>query len=112
MLDEPGYDEATQLWYMPASKLALPTIPDKPTREEAIDALNTLQKGTVKGRVPGFCAQRSFGMKSGELEAYSAQQLADMVARHAVRFQGKNKNGAWVDIDPPKEIIIALHAST
>jgi putative DNA primase/helicase len=39
ILDKPGYDSATQLWYAPDSELALPAIKEHPTREDAQQAL-------------------------------------------------------------------------
>jgi putative DNA primase/helicase len=49
---------------------------------------------------------------SAHLEVYSILQLADMVARHAVRFQTWVKAiQDWTDIDPPSEIIAAYHGA-
>ena len=41
ILDRPGYDPMTQLWYTPDSQLTLPLI-NNPTREQAIEALDLL----------------------------------------------------------------------
>jgi putative DNA primase/helicase len=43
ILDRPGYDPATQLWYAPDSQLVLPQLSATPTREEAEQALALLK---------------------------------------------------------------------
>jgi hypothetical protein len=43
ILDKPGYDPATQLWYQQSSDFELPPIPDRPTKEEAESALKLLE---------------------------------------------------------------------
>jgi hypothetical protein len=42
ILDRPGYDPVTQLWYSPDSQLVLPQLLEKPTREQAEQALKLL----------------------------------------------------------------------
>ena len=42
ILDRPGYDPATQLWYRPDSRLVLPPLSADPTREQAEQALALL----------------------------------------------------------------------
>jgi hypothetical protein len=42
ILDRPGYDQATQLWYQPDSNLVLPKLKVDPTREQAEQALALL----------------------------------------------------------------------
>jgi putative DNA primase/helicase len=42
ILDHPGYDPATQLWYKPDSQLVLPRLLESPTREQAEQALKLL----------------------------------------------------------------------
>ena len=42
ILDSPGYDPATQLWYHPDSQLVLPQLCAAPTREQAEQALKLL----------------------------------------------------------------------
>jgi hypothetical protein len=37
LLDTPGYDRVTKLWYKPVPGFTLPPISDSPTKEEAID---------------------------------------------------------------------------
>ena len=44
ILDVPGYDPATQLWYHPDSQLALPQLCTAPTREQAKQALGLLKE--------------------------------------------------------------------
>jgi putative DNA primase/helicase len=44
LLTEPGYDEVTELWFKPSSKITLPPIPERPTKEEAKAALATLNE--------------------------------------------------------------------
>jgi putative DNA primase/helicase len=48
ILDQPGYDEATQLWYAPDKYLAVPPISKDPTEEDAIQALNLLKSLLVE----------------------------------------------------------------
>jgi putative DNA primase/helicase len=43
ILDQPGYDPATQLWYAPDSKLVMPARIENPTREQAEQALKLLE---------------------------------------------------------------------
>jgi putative DNA primase/helicase len=43
LIDRPGYDTATQLWYEPDSFLQVPPIADAPTREEALAALKLFE---------------------------------------------------------------------
>jgi hypothetical protein len=43
ILDKPGYDPITQLWYAPATELVLPTIKEHPTKEDAEQALALLE---------------------------------------------------------------------
>jgi putative DNA primase/helicase len=42
VLCEPGYDPATRLYHMPDPTLDLPSIPDRPSRDEAMQALALL----------------------------------------------------------------------
>lgn len=49
LLTKPGFDAATGLWYAPAGDVALPEIPECPTREDAQEALEFL-----KGELVGF----------------------------------------------------------
>jgi hypothetical protein len=42
LLNQPGYDPATQLWYRPDSQLVLPQLPEVPTYEQAQQALALL----------------------------------------------------------------------
>jgi putative DNA primase/helicase len=42
ILDKPGYDPATQLWYAPDSHLAMPPLIESPTRKQAEHALAVL----------------------------------------------------------------------
>jgi putative DNA primase/helicase len=42
VLDQVGYDSATQLWYRPDSQLVIPEIAENPTREQAEAALKLL----------------------------------------------------------------------
>jgi putative DNA primase/helicase len=49
VLSTPGYDRATRLYLIEDKTLKLPPIPDKPTREQAAEALDLL-----KGLLPGF----------------------------------------------------------
>ena len=42
LLTAPGYDTVTQLWYKPASGLELPSIPERPSKAEAEEALKLL----------------------------------------------------------------------
>jgi putative DNA primase/helicase len=44
ILTAPGYDVATHLWHKPAADIELPTIPEKPSKEEAKAALELLCK--------------------------------------------------------------------
>jgi putative DNA primase/helicase len=44
VLDEPGYDPATGLLYIPQSGIVFPAIPEWPTRAEALAALAVLDK--------------------------------------------------------------------
>jgi putative DNA primase/helicase len=44
ILDRPGYDPATQLWYAPDRRLAVPPLIESPTREQAIEALRLLEE--------------------------------------------------------------------
>jgi len=44
ILDQPGFDQATQLWFQPDSNLKMPKIPDKPTRKDALAALNLIKE--------------------------------------------------------------------
>jgi putative DNA primase/helicase len=43
ILDQPGYDPATQLWYAADSDFKMPPVSEKPTREEALAALDLLE---------------------------------------------------------------------
>ena len=47
LLVTPGYDEKTQLWYMQSVDIHLPTIPERPTRADALTSLELL-KGLLK----------------------------------------------------------------
>ena len=42
LLTVPGYDKATQLWYKSSGDIELPTIPEQPTKEDALRALEQL----------------------------------------------------------------------
>lgn len=42
LLLAPGYDPSTRLWYKPAADVKLPPIPDRPTKEQAREALDKL----------------------------------------------------------------------
>jgi len=42
ILDQPGYDPATQLWCWPDSNLVMPAVPDRPTKADAAEALQKL----------------------------------------------------------------------
>ena len=63
IVDSPGYDAATKLWYKPAADVVEPLdIPDSPTREHALAALRKLEKllvdfpfETNSGQVRGYC---------------------------------------------------------
>jgi putative DNA primase/helicase len=44
ILDRPGYDQVTQLWYAPDSKLSVPALIEKPSREQAVEALQLLEE--------------------------------------------------------------------
>jgi hypothetical protein len=43
LLTQPGYDAATRLWYKPAADVALPPIPERPTKEDAQKSLELLE---------------------------------------------------------------------
>jgi len=43
ILDRPGYDPATQLWYAPDSHLVMPPLVENPTHEQAAQALALLK---------------------------------------------------------------------
>lgn len=43
ILDQPGYDPATHLWYAPDRDLILPPVPDRPTKDAASAALKKLK---------------------------------------------------------------------
>jgi hypothetical protein len=43
ILDQPGYDPATQLWYAADSDFKMPAVSERPTREEALAALDLLE---------------------------------------------------------------------
>jgi hypothetical protein len=43
ILDEPGYDARTQLWYKPGGDVELPPIPQAPSRKQAEKALETIE---------------------------------------------------------------------
>jgi putative DNA primase/helicase len=43
ILDRPGYDQATQLWYAPDSRLVIPKLIDNPSRGQALEALQLLE---------------------------------------------------------------------
>src|SRR5262249_48971125 len=43
ILTKPGYDHATQLWYQQSADFELPSIPDRPTKNEAKEALKLLE---------------------------------------------------------------------
>jgi putative DNA primase/helicase len=47
ILDQPGYDPATQLWYAPDSKLVMPPRIENPTRTQAEQALKLLEDEIV-----------------------------------------------------------------
>lgn len=42
ILSEPGYDAATRLYLMPDKTLRMPTIPERPTKEQAAEAIDLL----------------------------------------------------------------------
>ena len=44
LFDGPGYDPRTQLWYKPPADLDIPTIPKRPSRKQAQDALGLLRE--------------------------------------------------------------------
>jgi putative DNA primase/helicase len=44
LLVQPGYDAVTQLWYMPSCDVTLPPIPESPTRQQALAALELLKE--------------------------------------------------------------------
>jgi hypothetical protein len=44
LLTVPGYDKATQLWYKSSGDIELPDIPERPTKEDALAALELLTK--------------------------------------------------------------------
>src|SRR6516225_1393232 len=44
VLDAPGYDAATGLWFKSSDDVTLPAIPERPTREEALAALALLKE--------------------------------------------------------------------
>ena len=44
ILNTPGYDPATQLFYVPTAGFILPEVPEQPTREQALAAVATLSK--------------------------------------------------------------------
>ena len=44
LVTEEGYDLATKLWYKPATDIKLPPIKERPTREDALAALSTLEE--------------------------------------------------------------------
>jgi hypothetical protein len=46
LLNTPGYDQVTGLWYKPPLNFVMPVIPDEPTKENAKDAL-ALIKGLI-----------------------------------------------------------------
>jgi len=48
LLTEPGYDQATQLWYKSSGEVVLPPIPERPSKAQAKAALATLN-GLLKG---------------------------------------------------------------
>src|SRR5262249_37667144 len=48
ILDRPGYDAATRLWFKSSGDVALPPIPERPTKEDAQEALARLKK-VLKG---------------------------------------------------------------
>jgi putative DNA primase/helicase len=48
ILDRPGYDATTQLWYKSSDNVAIPAIPERPTKEEALKALQVLEKLLVE----------------------------------------------------------------
>jgi hypothetical protein len=50
LIDQPGYDEATQLVYIPASHLEIPPIPSEPTREDIHAAIALI--GETIGEFP------------------------------------------------------------
>lgn len=52
VLSERGYDKATQLWCWPDNSLKLPEMKDKPTKRDAVEALELL-----KGLLTGFAFQ-------------------------------------------------------
>jgi putative DNA primase/helicase len=48
LLTQPGYDRQTRLWYKSSGEVKLPSIPERPTKEDAQRALELL-KGLLKG---------------------------------------------------------------
>jgi hypothetical protein len=44
ILDQPGYDPATQLFYAPVAGFVMPEVPEHPSKEEALRARDTLLK--------------------------------------------------------------------
>jgi putative DNA primase/helicase len=44
ILDQPGYDPATQLWYAPDSYMVMPALKTEPTREETLQALKLYEE--------------------------------------------------------------------
>jgi putative DNA primase/helicase len=42
LLTEPGYDPQTQLWYKPSDNIKLPSIPNNPNKDDALNALAKL----------------------------------------------------------------------
>jgi len=44
-----GYDPSTQLWYKPGSDITLPSISERPTREDALSALKFINDDLLNG---------------------------------------------------------------
>ena len=44
LLDTPGYDQATQLAYVPVPGLAIPAIPERPTEDDLVAAITLLDE--------------------------------------------------------------------
>jgi ribosomal protein S24E len=44
ILDQPGYDPATQMFYVPEAGFVMPEVPEHPTRDDALRARDTLMK--------------------------------------------------------------------
>lgn len=44
IMDKQGYDDDTGLWYYPNKDITLPAMPPKPTRDDAMEALQVLKK--------------------------------------------------------------------